>query len=74
VFAEFDCQTAEGEEFVKAARKNDKELPIIVTAPQSKKLDEVKKACPNATQYLTSPFTTQQLQKTVDQYVPSAAC
>ena len=73
VFAEFNTQIGEGEELVKAFRKIDGKLPIIVTAPQSKKVDELKKACPNASKYLTTPFTTDQLRKTVSEYAPSIA-
>ena len=73
VFAEFNTQIGEGEELVKAFRKFDNKVPIIVTAPQSKKVDELKKACPNASKYLTTPFTTDQLRKTVSEYAPSIA-
>lgn len=73
VFAELNTQIGEGEELVKAVRKMDGKLPIIVTAPQSKKIDELKKMCPNASNYLTMPFTTEQLRKTVCEYVPSLA-
>jgi hypothetical protein len=44
-----------------------------VTAPQSKQMDELKKAYPTASNYLTMPFTTEQLQKAVAQCVPSIA-
>jgi two-component system chemotaxis response regulator CheY len=73
IFAEFSTQTSEWDELVKAVRKFDGKLPIIVTAPQSKKIEELKKACPNASKYLTMPFTTEQLKKTVSEYAPSIA-
>jgi two-component system, chemotaxis family, chemotaxis protein CheY len=73
IFAEFNTQTTEWDELVKAARKIDGKLPIIVTAPQSKNVEELKKACPTASKYLTMPFTTEQLQKTVGEYAPSLA-
>jgi CheY-like chemotaxis protein len=73
IFAEYKTQTGQWNEFVKAARKNDGKTPIIVTAPQSKKTEELKKACPNASKYLTMPFTKEQLQKTVSEYTPSVA-
>ena len=73
VFTELNTTSNEGEELVKAVRKIDSKMPIIVTAPQSKKIEELKKACPTASNYLTMPFTTEQLKKTVREYVPSLA-
>jgi hypothetical protein len=40
-----------------------------VTAPKSKKIDELKKAYPNASSFLNRPFTTDELRKTVGDYV-----
>ena len=73
VFAEWSTQIGEGEELVQAVRKLDGKLPIIVTAPQSKKIAELKESCPNASNYLTVPLSTEQLRKTVGEYVPSIA-
>jgi two-component system chemotaxis response regulator CheY len=73
VFAEFNTHNSEWDELVEAARKVDGTLPVIVTAPQSKKVDELKKAFPNASTYLTMPFTTDQLKKTVSEYASSLA-
>jgi two-component system, chemotaxis family, chemotaxis protein CheY len=73
IFAESNPQWCEGEEFWKTARKNDSKLPIFVTAPQSKKVEELKKAYPNATSYISMPFTKEQLQQTVGQYLPTVA-
>ena len=72
VFAEFNTQ-AGGKNIVDAIRKIDVDLPIIVTAPQSQKLAEIKKACPGASKYLTSPCTRQQLEKSVTNFIPSLA-
>jgi two-component system chemotaxis response regulator CheY len=72
-FAEWNSKTSQGEELVKTARTINGKLPIIVTAPQSKKMDEVRKAFPNASNYLTTPFTNDQLRTTIKQYVPSLA-
>jgi DNA-binding NtrC family response regulator len=73
VFAEWSTRIGEGEELVQAARKLDGKLPIIVTAPQSKKFSELKKSCPSASNYLMLPFSTEQMRKTVGEYVPSIA-
>jgi two-component system, chemotaxis family, chemotaxis protein CheY len=73
VFTEFSTEIGQGEDWAKAVRKIDSNLPIIVTAPKSKKMEELKKAYPTASTYLMMPFTTEQLRKTVDQYVPSLA-
>jgi DNA-binding NtrC family response regulator len=73
VFAEYSSQTGKLDELVHAARKTNAKLPVIVTAPQSTKMDELKKTCPAATTYLTMPFSTDQLWKTIDQHVPSIA-
>jgi len=72
-FAEYNTTSPEGEELATAVRKIDNKLPIIVTAPQSKQMDELKKTCPTASNYLTMPFTTEQLRNTVREYVPSLA-
>ena len=72
-FAEWNTQVGQGEELVKSFRRTDAKMPIIVTAPQSKQIDELKKTYPTASNYLTMPFTMEQLQKTVAQYVPSIA-
>ena len=37
------------------------------------KLAEIKKACPGASKYLTSPCTRQQLEKSVTNFIPSLA-
>jgi two-component system chemotaxis response regulator CheY len=73
VFAEYNTQIGQGEELVTAFRRTDKKLPVIVTAPQSKKTADLKKEFPTASNYLTTPFTTDQLRKTVAQYVPTIA-
>jgi two-component system chemotaxis response regulator CheY len=73
VFAEWNTKTAKGEELVSTLRRTDAKMPIIVTAPQSKQLSELQQSCPTATNYLTMPFTTDQLKKTVYQCVPSIA-
>ena|SRR5438270_13780307 len=73
VFAEWNTQVSGGEQLVKAFRKMDANLPIIVTAPPSRTPADLQKSCPNASNYLTLPFTTEQLRKTVSEYVPSIA-
>ena len=72
-FAEWNTQIGQGEELVKSFRRTNAKMPVIVTAPQSKQIDELKKTYPTASNYLTMPFTTEQLQKTVAQCVPSIA-
>ena len=72
-FAEYNTKIDNCEELVKTVRTINGQLPIIVTAPQSKKMDELKKVCPNASNYITTPCTTDQLRTTVKQYVPSLA-
>jgi DNA-binding NtrC family response regulator len=73
VIAEFNAQGGDSQELVNAARKINNTLPIIVTAPQSKNLNEVKQALPNASTYLSTPFTAQQLRETVGEFIPSIA-
>jgi two-component system chemotaxis response regulator CheY len=73
VIAEWNTQIGQGEELVKSFRRTDAKMPVIVTAPQSKQIDELKKTYPTASNYLSIPFTTEQLQKTVAQCVPSIA-
>jgi two-component system chemotaxis response regulator CheY len=73
IFTEWNTTNREGQTLVEAVRKMNNRLPIIVTAPQSKKIAELKKSCPNASNYLTMPFTTDQLRKTVAEFVPSIA-
>ena len=73
VFAEWNTQIDGGEELITAFRKFAAKTPIIVTAPPSRTPDDLQKSCPNASNYLTLPFTTEQLRKTVSEYVPSIA-
>jgi two-component system chemotaxis response regulator CheY len=73
VFAEWNTTSGQGEMLVEAVRKLNQKLPIIATAPQSKKIDELKKSCPKATSYMTTPFTAEQLRTTVSQFAPSIA-
>lgn len=73
VFAEWNTKTAKGEELVSTLRRTDAKMPIVVTAPQSKQMAELKKSYPTASNYLTMPFTTEQLKSTVAQCVPSIA-
>ena len=73
VFAEWNTQIGQGEELIKSFRRTDAKLPVIVTAPRSKQIDELKKTYPTASNYLNMPFTTEQLQKTIAQCVPSIA-
>jgi two-component system, chemotaxis family, chemotaxis protein CheY len=72
-FAEWNTQVGQGEELVQSFRCSNAKMPVIVTAPQSKRIEELKKSYPTASNYLTLPFTNEQLQKTVAQYVPSIA-
>jgi two-component system chemotaxis response regulator CheY len=74
IFTEYNAEFGQWNELVSAARKADSKLPIIVTAPKSKKVEELKKDCPTASKYLTTPFTTEQLKTTVKEYAPSLAC
>ncbi|MGD9635580.1 MAG: response regulator [Pirellulales bacterium] len=73
VFAEYNTKTAQGDELVTSIRRTDAKTPIVVMAPQSKQMTELKQSCPTASSYLTTPFTTEQLKKTVAQCVPSIA-
>jgi two-component system chemotaxis response regulator CheY len=72
IFTEWNYKNNAGETLIDAVRKINQKMPVIVTAP-SKKLEDLRKSCPTATNYLTMPFTTDQLRKTVAQYVPSIA-
>jgi two-component system chemotaxis response regulator CheY len=72
-FAEWKTQVGQGEQLVESFRRTDAKMPVIVTAPQSKQIDELKETYPTASNYLTMPFTTEQLQKTVAQCIPSIA-
>jgi len=72
-FAEWNTQIGQGDELVKSFRRTNAKLPIVVTAPQSKQIEELKKTYPTASNYLNMPFTKEQLQKTVAQCVPSIA-
>lgn len=72
VFAEFNTQ-ADGEVLVDAIRKIDGNLPIIVTAPQTQKVTDLKKAYPSASNYLTTPCTRQQLENSIANFIPSLA-
>ena len=62
-----------GEELVQSFRKLDPNLPIVITAPHTKKYIDLQQNCPSASTYLMVPFTTEQLRKTVSEYVPSIA-
>jgi two-component system chemotaxis response regulator CheY len=73
VFAEWNTKTAQGEELVTTLRRTDAKMPIIVTAPRSKEIAEIKESCPTASTYLTTPFTTDQLKKSVCHCVPTIA-
>lgn len=73
IIAEWNIQINGGEELVKAFRKLDAKMPIIVTAPPSKKWADLQQTCPNASSYLTLPFTSEQLRKTISEFVPSIA-
>jgi len=73
VFTEWNTKLGSGDELVKSMRKANGQVPIVVTAPHSKKLEDLKKFCPTASTYLMTPFTTEQLRKAVAEYVPSIA-
>jgi CheY-like chemotaxis protein len=73
VFAEYNTKTAQGDELVTSIRRTDAKTPIVVLAPQSKQMTELKQSYPTASSYLATPFTTEQLKKTVAQCVPSIA-
>lgn len=72
-FAECASQIGPNDELIKSLRRTNANLPIIVTGPQSKQIDELKKMHPGASSYLTTPFTPEQLKKTVTDCVPSIA-
>jgi two-component system chemotaxis response regulator CheY len=73
IITEFNTKTGANDEMLKTIRKMQAKTPIIVTAPQTQNVAELKKSCPTATTYLTTPFTTDQLRKTISQYVPAIA-
>ncbi|MEX2171217.1 MAG: response regulator [Pirellulales bacterium] len=73
VFAEWNAQTGNGGDLLKALRTKNQTLPIIATIPQSQTMTDLKQNCPSATNFITMPFTTEQLKKTVAQYVPTLA-
>jgi two-component system chemotaxis response regulator CheY len=73
VFAEWNAQTGTGGELLKALRIKNQSMPIIATVPQSQSATDLKKTCPSATNFITMPFTTEQLKKTIGQYVPTLA-
>jgi two-component system chemotaxis response regulator CheY len=73
VFADWNTQMNSGEVPINAFRKLNAKMPIIVTAPPSKQQAELQKLCPNASNYLTLPFTTEELRTTISEYVPSIA-
>jgi len=73
VFAEWNGHTRNGSELVSALRTKNQTLPIIATAPQSQPMTEVRELCPTATNYITMPFTAEQLKQTVGQYMPTLA-
>ena len=73
VFADWNAQTSAGGELLKAIRTTNQSMPIIATVPQSQTSTDLKKTCPSATNFITLPFTTEQLKKTVGQYVPTLA-
>jgi two-component SAPR family response regulator len=72
-FAEWNARIGAGEELVQSFRKLDPNLPIVVTAPHTKTYIDLQQNCPSASTYLMVPFTTEQLRKTVSEYVPSIA-
>jgi two-component system, chemotaxis family, chemotaxis protein CheY len=71
VFAEWNSEVGAGEKLVKSIRKIDSRVPIIVTAPHTRNLPEVKKSCPSASTYIMLPFTPEQLKKTIGTFVPT---
>src|SRR5262249_4343560 len=58
-FAEWNTQIGKGQELMKSFRRTNAKMPIVVTAPKSKQIDELKKTYPTASNYLTLPFTTE---------------
>ena len=48
VFAEYNTKTAQGDELVTSIRRTDAKTPIVVMAPQSKQMTELKQCCPTA--------------------------
>lgn len=73
VFAEWNAQTGAGGELLKALRTKNQSMPIIATVPQSQSATDLAKTCPSATNFITMPFTTEQLKKAIGQYVPTLA-
>jgi DNA-binding NtrC family response regulator len=67
VFIEFNTLIEAGETLVKSIRKQDPQVPIIVTYPETTNFADLKKYCPAATAYLKSPFTSEQLGEIVKQ-------
>ena len=63
IFTEFNTTAGPNEEMLKTFRKMNANVPIIVTAPQTQNVAELKKSCPTATTYMTTPFTTDQLSQ-----------
>ena len=65
VFVEFNTLMEAGQPLARSLRATDPNVPIIVTYPHTTKIADLKKYCPQASAYLVSPFTSEQLRETI---------
>ncbi len=69
VFVEFNTLMEVGQTLVASLHEMDVNVPIIVTYPQSTNVADLKKYCPDASAYLVSPFSNEQLREVINQHV-----
>jgi DNA-binding NtrC family response regulator len=72
VFVEFNTLMEAGQALARSLRAMDADVPIVVTYPLTTRIADIKKYCPQASAYLASPFTSDQLWDTLQECVSAA--
>jgi len=73
VFVEFNTLMEAGLELAQSLRAMAPDVALIVTYPDTARVADLQKYCPQASAYLASPFTSEQLRDVIETRVPAAA-
>lgn len=73
VFIEFNTLMEAGRDLARSLRQMNGQTPIIVTYPENVTVADLQKYCPDATAYLMTPFTNEQLREVVEHHVLALA-
>jgi DNA-binding NtrC family response regulator len=72
VFIDFHTLMEAGRTLIRSLREMDADVPLVVTYPHTAQLADLKTYCPQASAYLESPFSRDELHDALEACVSAA--